>query len=569
MDFNELLQQFLTDMNRLEKDNAVEQIGLAVTGLCRFLRVERLTGTFFGSMKQEKTGKGEQFTCYDTGAPSEERIHNRIVMDSSTIAHFSIYQRIDTAPWTEEEVSRIHLIQNTLVAYISRLRLEREVEHYNFYDADGYRNLRFFIRELQKNAMAGKLSGRIALNFNLKHFSLVNQQIGRNAGSFVMHNYYDTLNTIMAGRGFAARLGGDNFVILCDHSVLTSVLDYLKSTSVVFDPDTNERVSVQSTAGVFQIPDDFVLRDPGDVLDKILGAGQAARHAGGEEIVFYDKTMEADKEYASQIQRLFPEALKRREFRVFYQPKVDLSGCNLAGAEALCRWFHDGRIIPPMDFIPVLERNTDICKLDFYMLDQVCRDIRRWLDEGRSVVRVSVNLSRKHMLDPDLLEHILETIDRHEVPHKYIEIELTETTTDVEFRDLKRVVSGLQRAGIYTSVDDFGTGFSSLNLIREISWNVLKVDRSFLPLHEDDENSVRAIMFEHVVAMARALGLECIAEGVETPEQVEILRKNHCNLAQGYFYDRPLPVEDFEVRLNRKTYEDPAPENVGFTRDKT
>jgi EAL domain-containing protein (putative c-di-GMP-specific phosphodiesterase class I) len=207
-----------------------------------------------------------------------------------------------------------------------------------------------------------------------------------------------------------------------------------------------------------------------------------------------------------------------------------------------------------MEFIPILERSNDICLLDFYMLDHVCSDIRRWIDEGRRVVRVSVNLSRKHMMDVNLLNSIIEIIDRHNVPHNYIEIELTETTTDVEFRDLKRVVGGLQQSGIFTSVDDFGIGYSSLNLIRVIPWNVLKVDRSFIPPDEDDKNSTNSIMFMYVVAMAKALGLECIVEGVETLSQLKTLRENHCDLAQGYLFDRPLPVKDFEDRLNKRFY---------------
>ncbi|MBR4224264.1 MAG: EAL domain-containing protein, partial [Oscillospiraceae bacterium] len=132
-----------------------------------------------------------------------------------------------------------------------------------------------------------------------------------------------------------------------------------------------------------------------------------------------------------------------------------------------------------------------------------------------------------------------------------IEVELTETTTDIEFKDLKRVVSGLQRAGIYTSVDDFGIGYSSLNLIKEIPWNVIKIDRSFLPdRNSDDADSERrSIMFKYVVAMAQEMGLECIAEGVETAEQVQLLRDNSCDLAQGFYFDRPLPVEIFEQKL--------------------
>ena len=254
------------------------------------------------------------------------------------------------------------------------------------------------------------------------------------------------------------------------------------------------------------------------------------------------------------IQQLFPTALKEEEFRVFYQPKIDVNTGELIGAEALCRWFHDGKIIPPMDFIPVLEQSTDICKLDFYMLDHVCADIRKWLDEGKEVVRISVNLSRKHMMDYDLLQHIIDIVNKNNVPHKYIEIELTETTTDVEFKDLKRVVRGLQKAGISTSVDDFGMGYSSLNLIKEIPWNVLKVDKSFLPA-DDDVDSTRSIMFKYVVAMAKELGLECIAEGVETQTQVEVLRDNRCELAQGFFFDKPLPISDFEQRLTEHKYQ--------------
>ena len=158
------------------------------------------------------------------------------------------------------------------------------------------------------------------------------------------------------------------------------------------------------------------------------------------------------------------------------------------------------------------------------------------------------------MLNDNLLERIIGIIERYNVPHKYIEIELTETTTDVEFRDLQRVVSGLQQQHIYTSVDDFGMGYSSLNLIRVIPWNVLKVDRSFLPLDNEENSSIRSIMFRHVVAMTKEMGLECIVEGVETRAQLNILKENHCEQAQGFLFDKPLPLAEFEKRLDMKSY---------------
>ena len=189
------------------------------------------------------------------------------------------------------------------------------------------------------------------------------------------------------------------------------------------------------------------------------------------------------------------------------------------------------------------------------MIDSVCADIRRWLDNGFEPVRVSVNLSRKHLVNTDLLSDIFSIIDRNNVPHDYIEIELTETTTDVEFRVLKEVVSGLQANGICTSVDDFGMGYSSLNLIREIPWNVLKIDRCFLPADDESEESITSLMYRHVVAMALDMGLECITEGVETAKQIKILRGNHCLFAQGFIFDKPLPKEQFEELLGTHRYD--------------
>ncbi len=163
-----------------------------------------------------------------------------------------------------------------------------------------------------------------------------------------------------------------------------------------------------------------------------------------------------------------------------------------------------------------------------------------------------MNLSRRHLTDPDLFDHIVEIVDRNNVPHEYIEIELTETTTDVEFRDLKRVVNELERVGISTSVDDFGVGYSSMNLIKEIPWDIIKLDKSLVPV---DEKRVRSsLMFKHIIAMAHDLGIGCVAEGVETPEQLQILHENGCKIAQGFYFDKPLPVTEFEDRLEKHVY---------------
>ena len=149
---------------------------------------------------------------------------------------------------------------------------------------------------------------------------------------------------------------------------------------------------------------------------------------------------------------------------------------------------------------------------------------------------------------------IVDIVNRYDIPYEYIEIELTETTTEGDYNKLKKLVEGLKKIGIYTSIDDFGIGYSSLNLIRELPWNVMKIDRSLLPTSSTNEKDLSTILYKHITAMACDMGLECITEGVETEEQVQILRDNSCEYAQGYYYDRPLPLDEFEKRLEAGEY---------------
>ncbi|MBQ7372900.1 MAG: EAL domain-containing protein, partial [Blautia sp.] len=466
MDYYILLEGFLHTMTNMRdaKELDVVRIREGISGLCSLLRVSKITVSFFENMKQEFSGKSVLVKYYDSGEDSVQVISDRLNTDMLGVAICKIYQPLGAEPWSEVERDRVMLIVNILLVFSSRDRLRKVVDKLTFYDSDDYRNLQYFFRHVQEAAAKGTLGQKAAIQFNLRHFALINQQVGRPVGSYVMRSFFDQLQSHLGEKGLVCRMGGDNFVALCDKEVLEQTLDYLSGTAIVYDINTQDRIMVSASVGVFVIPEDFVLHDPGEIMDKVIPASQTARNSGQNEIIFFNEDMEETKERVAHIQQMFPQALRNEEFQVYYQPKVAVNGDNLAGAEALCRWFHDGQLIPPMEFIPMLEQNTDICKLDFYMLDHVCKDIRRWLDEGRDVVRISVNLSRKHMLDIDLLDHILEIVDRNRVPHEYIEIELTETTTDVEFRDLKRVVRGLQQVGIFTSVDDFGIGYSSLNL---------------------------------------------------------------------------------------------------------
>ncbi|MBR4513903.1 MAG: GGDEF domain-containing protein [Lachnospiraceae bacterium] len=508
---------------------------------------------FYTSRGAEREGKGDILVGFDGGNPGEVIIDIRVDTETGAVVKGRVYAE-EGVTIGEEERGKLSLATNCVLSFLARTRLQRAIEKMGFYDEQNYPNLRSFMRYIGQRIDMKTINNYAAIHFNIRQLTLINREIGRDNGDIAMRGYFKMFENEIGEDGIVCHVGGDNFVSVFEKEHLEKVILILNGKSVIYDKEKGKEVKMSANAGVFVIPEDCVMERPGQIMERIISASNVAKLGGKESIVFYDNKMIELKDKTMRIQREFPDAMSNEEFKVFYQPKVDVKSGRIVGAEALCRWFKDGKMVPPGDFIPILEQSNDICKLDFYMLDHVCRDLCRWIKEGRKVVRVSVNFSRKHLRDEYLLEHIMEIIEKNEAPHEYVEIELTETTTDVEFRDLKKVVNGLQMEGVYTSVDDFGMGYSSLNLIREIPWNVLKIDRCFLPTEEDGEESVTNIMFKHVVAMAKDLGLECVTEGVETHDQLDILKENNCDVAQGFYFDRPLPVEEFEERLARVGY---------------
>ncbi len=414
---------------------------------------------------------------------------------------------------------------------------------------DAY-SLNYFFKYMDDRIAAGEIQDYTACRFDMKRFSVVNHQFGREMGTKILNKFIVKLQKGLGEDGCVCRVQGDTFTMLFRKERLAYVTRYLTGTPIEVGYKEKKKAMLCTYAGYYEITEP---RTAEEVMDRIGMAWNLAKHVQRMPYVFFDESMVKSVENEKWVESVFDEALKDEEFLVYYQPKVTLKNYRLNGAEALCRWKHDGEMILPYRFIPVLEQSHLICDLDFYVLERVCRDIARWQAEGKNLVRISVNLSRVHLGEMNLVERVAEIVDRYKVPHEYIELELTETTIDVDFRELKQIVIAFRTLGFSVAVDDFGVGYSSLNLIREMPWKVLKIDKSFLPdgSEDSDENTQKKVMLKHIIGMAQNLGLECIAEGVETTEQVTILKENNCYHAQGYLFDKPLPVEEFEDRLNR------------------
>lgn len=516
-------------------DVTCEIMTSTLTRVCKCLRIAEIKLLNFN---------GSDSVIYsDTNADYSKYIAKTSI---STDTEYKIYKKADGEDWTETEYSMAEVFFEALISSIDNITTRGMIDSLEYYDYEfRIHNMRYFSKFVDEIIKKGEIGNYTACYFNLQNFAMINQQIGRARGTEVMREYIHRLEGFLGPNEAVCRVGGADFALLFLDNHTENVIEHLKGAGILYDDEN--RIWITSCAGYYKIPADCKSTD--DILDCINNAIFIAQNIMKTSYVFLDEQLMKNQNDAKRIEEMFLSAIENKEFQAYYQPKVRINEYKLAGAEALCRWFHDGEMMAPYRFIPVLEQSKAICTLDFYMLDRVCSDIRRWLDEGREVVKTSVNLSRRHMDNPELLNDILEIIDRNNVPHKYIEIELTETTTDVDFKDLKRIVFGLKENGISTSVDDFGVGYSSLNLIRELPWNVLKIDRSFLPMGER-KNAQQKIMLKHIISMAQDMGLECIVEGVETPEHIRLLKECKCYLAQGYYFDKPLPVDEFEKRMD-------------------
>lgn len=545
--YSRLLNEFIIEGEKIEqyRDTAFNKI---LEPICKFLRISRISSAVFDSTCDSAIIKSAPHIYYDDGNADSTRVlkftENNV---RACKANYSFMQSKSGQDWSDEEFQQIEAFEKLIYMFCDRSYASTIAKDLSMFDNDlMIYPLTFFLATVKNLIRQGRIGEFGGVYFNIKHFSSINDRFGRDCATNIMKLFIHGILEKILYEECICRVGGDNFVVLFKKDNLNIIKNYLSGMPITFND--GETVTVTTTAGYYMIPE--ATESATDVMDRISTAYQLAKSVYKRPFLFYDDEIMQHQTHVKEIEMMFPSAIENEEFKVFYQPKTQLNNYQLAGAEALCRWFRNGKVISPGEFIPVLEGSKAICTLDFYMLDHVCRDIRRWLDEGREAVKVSVNLSRLHLGDEDLLESILRIIDKYKVPHHFIEIELTETTTDVDYKELKKIVYGLREQDISTSVDDFGVGYSSLNLIREMPWNVLKIDKSFLPTQEEENNDPSKVkMLRHIITMSQDLGLECIVEGVETAEQVKLLKDCKCYLAQGFYFDRPLPVKEFEQKL--------------------
>ena len=289
-----------------------------------------------------------------------------------------------------------------------------------------------------------------------------------------------------------------------------------------------------------------------DLVKHAESALEESKHRGKNTVSFFSSAMSEEKlrrlELSDRLQASVVDGM--RGFSVHYQPLVDAGTLGIAGAEALVRWKKpDGTLIRPGEFIPLFEKNGFIVELDFYVLEATCRILKQSLEISpeRTVV-LSVNVSRVTLFQNDFIKRFVQMAERYGVPPKYLEIEITENVFIFDANTVEQILSQLRSYGFSISMDDFGSGYSSLNLLRELPIDVLKIDRIFL------QESIRVekayAIIKSVVEMAHSLNMVVVCEGVETLEHAEFLKTIHCAVGQGYYFSKPIPLSAFQKKYN-------------------
>lgn len=384
------------------------------------------------------------------------------------------------------------------------------------------------------------------IRFDINRFKLVNEFYSVSEGDKVLRHIGIVISQ-MCGPGETYGRMGDDVFCLCISRSRPEVISFIQDLEKEINSYSISYQLILSV-GILQLR--HYEGEPVNILcDRAALAQRTIKGNYVNRYAFFERSMGDTLNREHYITGLMRQALENHEFQVYFQPKYDMPTGRIIGAESLVRWRQPKEgVISPGEFIPLFERNGFILPLDEYVWDMTFRHMRDWLDRGITVVPVSVNVSRMHLYDPRFCDKVISLREKYNLPPKLMEMEITESAYTEYPQKLYGIMDKLQEQGFVFSMDDFGSGYSSLNVLKDIPVDVVKIDLNFLKDARRGQKAGRAVL-EGTIKLVRSIGLPIIAEGVETKEQVEFLQKAGCTAAQGYYYARPMPARDFEELL--------------------
>lgn len=415
---------------------------------------------------------------------------------------------------------------------------------YDIYNNNAYMNF------LKRMIEQGKQEEYVCLLFTIHNLSMINQNYGYQQAEIIMRLYCSLITARTEENEIVALMGNTHFVAAIHKERLEKVIEQLTTgVSVPFLPGEELRVAAKVAVYWPQKQDTSASM----ISERLSTTYSLLLQDKTKMVMYHDHELRKRLEEEDRIFELIEPALEHREFEVYYQPKVDMHTRQLIGAEALIRWNHDGQVISPAKFVPLCEKRGMIEKLDFFVLERVCESISKWIAQGIRAVPVSINFSKHHFVNRDVAEQINAIAEKYNTPRTFLEIEFTETAYLEDSEGLIYSINRLHELGIASSMDDFGTGYSSLSMLQEMSFDTLKLDKSFLDDERYAQHRGRTVI-ESIIHMAKRLDMTIVSEGIETEEELAFMRNMRCDVAQGFLFDKPLRHDDFEERLKAEFY---------------
>ncbi len=409
-----------------------------------------------------------------------------------------------------------------------------------------------FLEKLQQELDLIGDDNIVVIYTDIKHFKYINDTYGYKVGNALLKEFvaeFTNNNRLLVG---AARVYSDNFVaanrIAADGYTKESFREMIRRRNQEWETKFREKYlnsRLQFCTGISIVNKNSRSLDAETVVSNANLARKVAKEMEDDCCVLFDQSMMEGIKREVEITSSIPKALANGEFKVFFQPKIETDTLHLMGAEALLRWQKpDGSYIYPDEFIPLIERSGQIVDVDYYVYREVFRFIAKRLQEGRKAVPISLNVSRVHLNKMHILEYVKELFEEYQIPYSMVEFELTESIYLDNTERALELIKGLHNMGTKVSMDDFGSGYSSLNLLSKLPIDIIKLDKVFLK--EGDLQESDKIIISCVVDMAKKLQIMSLCEGVETMEQSNYLKEVGCQMQQGFYFSRPIPQEVFE-----------------------
>jgi diguanylate cyclase (GGDEF)-like protein/PAS domain S-box-containing protein len=408
----------------------------------------------------------------------------------------------------------------------------------------------------QAIALAPRHMGQVVLLFlDLDGFKYVNDSLGHVTGDKLLQSVTRRLQDCVRAPDTVSRQGGDEFVVLIQgvqnrEDAAIAAERVLGAVSGVHSIDQHD-LHVTASLGISVFPDDGL--DAMTLLKNADTAMYFAKGSGHHCYKFFTRDMNVRAVERQSIEEDLRHALNRNEFTLHYQPKINLSSGAIIGAEALLRWTSPTRgSVPPLDFIQVAEDSGLILSIGAWVLQEACAQAKAWMDQGLVIKNIAVNVSAVQFLNERFIEDVYEALSQTGLDPTFLELELTESVLMHQPEMAASILRDLRNRGVMMAVDDFGTGYSSLSYLKKLPIDVLKIDKSFV--HQLRQNPDDVAIVIAIISMGQSLNLRVIAEGVETVEDLAFLRANGCSEAQGFYFSRPVPAEQFAHLLNQPSY---------------